>query len=155
MATKIYTARLDNMAKVITVLVNSLFLGFSSLHWALSLGFLALVTSLTAGFFYIRHYEITADSIIIHHFLRKVVIPRTALTQVEALEEGALDNSWRLFGSGGFFGYFGLFSSKTYGKMHWYVSARKQAVLVKTAEKTYILSPDNRKDFVAVLSKRR
>src|SRR5271165_3853606 len=47
----------------------------------------------------------------------------------------------RLFGDGGLFGYYGLFQTSKLGKCTWYVTNRRNAVVVITRAKTYIFSP--------------
>ena len=57
----------------------------------------------------------------------------------------------RLWGSGGLFGYYGLFSTAKLGKSTWYVTNRSNAVVLITAAKTILFSPDDPKEFLAAI----
>jgi hypothetical protein len=57
----------------------------------------------------------------------------------------------RLWGSGGLFGYYGLFSTAKLGKSTWYITNRKNAVVLITAAKTVLLSPDDPNGFLATI----
>jgi hypothetical protein len=49
----------------------------------------------------------------------------------------------RLFGSGGFFGYYGLFRTTKFGKCTCYVTNRKNMVVIVADSKTTLYSPDD------------
>jgi len=57
----------------------------------------------------------------------------------------------RLFGDGGLFGYYGLFRTSKLGKCTWYVTNRRNAVVMIASSKTYIFSPDDVDGFVAAI----
>ncbi len=57
----------------------------------------------------------------------------------------------RLRGSGGMFGYYGLFSTAKLGKSTWYVTNRHNSVVVITASKTVLFSPDDPDRFLAAV----
>ena len=54
----------------------------------------------------------------------------------------------RLGGSGGLFGYYGLFSTAKLGRSTWYVTNRSNSMVVITAAKTVLLSPDDPEGFL-------
>ena len=57
----------------------------------------------------------------------------------------------RLFGSGGFFGYYGVFMTSKLGRTTWYVTNRKNAVVVITGAKTLVFSPGDVDRFLAAV----
>jgi hypothetical protein len=57
-----------------------------------------------------------------------------------------------LGGSGGLFGYYGLFSTSKLGRSTWYVTNKSNSVVVITAAKTVLLSPDDPDAFLATLA---
>ncbi|MBP6664010.1 MAG: hypothetical protein KA168_01840, partial [Chitinophagales bacterium] len=60
----------------------------------------------------------------------------------------------RLFASGGMWGYYGFFYSFKMGKMWWYVTQRKNYVLIQTTDDTqYLLSPDQPEQLLNALNK--
>jgi hypothetical protein len=56
-----------------------------------------------------------------------------------------------LWGNGGLFGYYGLFRTSKLGKSTWYVTNRSHAVVVVTAARTVVLSPDEVDPFLAAI----
>jgi hypothetical protein len=57
----------------------------------------------------------------------------------------------RLWGSGGMFGYYGLFSTTKLGKTTWYVTNRANSIVVITASKTVLISPGEPDRFLAAI----
>jgi hypothetical protein len=57
----------------------------------------------------------------------------------------------RLGGSGGLYGYFGLFHIAGIGKTWMYVTNKDRVVYIQTKEKQYAISPDNPDDFLLSL----
>jgi len=55
----------------------------------------------------------------------------------------------RLFGSGGLFGYFGLFWNREFGTMTWYATRRDQAIMIITSShKKLVITPDETDAFM-------
>ena len=67
---------------------------------------------------------------------------------------GFRDLRWRvrMWGSGGLFGYYGLYYTAGLGKCTWYVTDRSKCVVVVTRDKTVVVSPDDVEKFVTSLS---
>ena len=82
-------------------------------------------------------YEITNKELLIHRPKGPIKISLTDIKSIEKTEPGF---SIRLFGSGGLFGYFGLFSSNKLGKHHRYTGNNENLVLLNTGKKKYLLS---------------
>lgn len=57
----------------------------------------------------------------------------------------------RLWGSGGLFGFYGLFRTSKLGTSTWYMTNRSNAVIVRSSEKTLVLSPDDTAVFVSIV----
>ncbi len=57
----------------------------------------------------------------------------------------------RLWGSGGLFGYYGLFRTSTLGKCTWYATDRKKLVVLIAERKTTIYSPDDIEGFLSAV----
>lgn len=57
----------------------------------------------------------------------------------------------RLWGSGGFFGYYGLFRSAALGSFTAYLTSRTNNVVVVTGSKTALLSPDDVEGFLSAI----
>lgn len=82
-------------------------------------------------------YEITNEYLLIHRPLRAIKINLSDIAKLEKTEAGF---SLRLVGSGGLFGYYGLFSSGKLGRHLRYTGNNEDLVLVNAGKKKYLLS---------------
>jgi hypothetical protein len=98
-----------------------------------------------------RRCAIEERSIIVSRLIGKVPFRLDGLR--EARRATADDFRWciRLWGSGGLFGYYGLFRCSKLGRCWWYVTNRRNAVVVITGAKTALFSPDNVDGFLAAI----
>ena len=71
------------------------------------------------------------------------IVPLAGVREVRRAAPEDFRRAIRLFGSGGLFGYYGLFSTSRLGRSYWYVTDRSKAVVVVTAVKTALFSPDD------------
>ena len=88
------------------------------------------------------YVTIDKSRFILKKVLGKVVIKYDDITEVDlyASKYGSI----RLLGSGGFFGYLGIFSAPPLGKYVAYIGDRKQTFFIKTQKgKTYVFSCEN------------
>jgi hypothetical protein len=95
------------------------------------------ITYLVAWLLHPTSYEITNENLVIHRPIRAIKISLASIKNIERTEPGY---SMRLFGSGGLFGYYGLFSSNKLGRHHRYTGDNKNLVLISTEKKKYLLS---------------
>jgi hypothetical protein len=99
--------------------------------------FFLFITYLVAWLLHPTSYEITNENLLIHRPLHAIKINLASIKNIERTEPGY---SMRIFGSGGLFGYFGLFSSNKLGRHHRYTGNNKNLVLLTTSKKKYLLS---------------
>jgi len=99
-------------------------------------------------------YAVTGESIQVKRIGGGVRILRSGLLEVRLLTPEEQRNSGATFGSNGLFGYFGWFRSKTLGKMKWYVTNRKNCILLRTADGLSVISPDDTAGFLSTLGVR-
>jgi hypothetical protein len=98
-----------------------------------------------------RGYAIEGRKILVTRFAGTV---RIRLDDVRAARKATPDDlrgCIRLWGSGGLFGYYGLFSTAQLGKSTWYVTNRSNSVIVITGAKTVLFSPDDPDAFLAAV----
>lgn len=109
-----------------------------------------LIVILGSSYYYCPlRYSITDENIIIHRWAGNIMIPKTTIEGVRALNKEELKWVWRTFGVGGIFGYFGKFFNNVLGDMTWYVTREDTVVLITTKRHMKIvISPDNRDDFI-------
>lgn len=152
-----YSASIDKTTKIITVGLTALFVGISVFE------FLTFSAEATIGAFvstailiavycsaYIYRpvgYSLTEETLIVHRPISDVAYSLQTLDSVQIVTKEQLKFTIRTFGVGGFWGYFGRFYNSVYGKMIWYVTRRDQLVLIKTDNKTILLSPDDISSF--------
>jgi len=98
-----------------------------------------------------RHYSVAPDAIFVHRFAGAVRIPLEGLREVRRATLDDFSGVLRLWGSGGLFGYYGLFSTAKLGNCSWYAAHRENLVIVATATKTSLFSPDDVDGFLEAI----
>ena len=160
-----YKTSLDNMTKVITIVITILFAAiivgqFSIIKdegKSVPIFTTILLSIIYFGTFSFRpiSYKLTDDKLIIHRPLSDVKIDRTEIKNVEQLDKDKLSWVLRIFGVGGLFGYWGKFSNTKIGSMTWYATRRNNAVLVTTIyNKKIVLTPNEPEKFVTEFNRR-
>lgn len=116
-----------------------------------------IVAGITAGVIILsyayspRGYAVVGRSIAVRRLIGKVRIP---LDGIRELRTGSADDfrgCLRLWGSGGVFGYYGLFRTSRLGKCTWYVTNRRNTVVLITEAQTAVFSPDDVDNFIAAI----
>ena len=87
-----------------------------------------------------RYLLLDDKSIVITHPIGQTVILKSDIIEVRAVERSDIRGSIRLFGSGGFFGWFGIFRNSKFGTYRLYCGQLENLYLVKTLTKKYIIS---------------
>jgi hypothetical protein len=98
-----------------------------------------------------RGYIISERSVLVRRLIGSVRISLDGIREVRAAVPDDLRRCIRLFGSGGLFGYYGLFRTSKLGKSSWYVTNRRNAVVLVTSERTAVFSPDDVNAFLAAI----
>jgi|Deesub1362A_J573_1020465.scaffolds.fasta_scaffold14562_3 hypothetical protein len=148
--------------KIITFLTLVLPLAVAiSLYWLYSIDFFVIGVAVTLPIFVIfaivyayspKEVILEIDRIVIRKVFGEVTIPYSRIKDVSYF--GKLKwKTIRLFGSGGLFGWFGLFHITEIGEVWVYARRNKDMVLIK-ADKNYLLAPENPEDFMENLKVR-
>lgn len=87
-----------------------------------------------------RYLLLDDKSIVITHPIGQSVILKSDIIEVRAVERSELLGSIRLFGSGGFFGWFGIFRNSKFGVYRIYCGQLENLYHIKTLTKSYIIS---------------
>lgn len=151
MPSMLFTASYDSTTKVVSGAVSVvLILIFVALQnpWV---GGLSLLVVAAAYAYSPRGYRLSEDSLVIQRLIRDVRIPLREIQEARTAEADDFRGCIRLWGSGGFFGYYGLFRTSKLGTSTWYMTNRGNAVVVRSSKKTVVLSPDDRAGFVSML----
>ena len=114
------------------------------------MGFMGLLPVVFFGLtipFAVFGYEVTDDAILVERPLRRTRIPLAGIQSVEVVEK--LDwKTLRLFGSGGFLGFYGLFWNRQWGRFQALATDLNRCVLV-SGQRKWLLSPDDPERFLA------
>src|SRR3954469_4813528 len=83
-------------------------------------------------------------ALVIHRPWRPVVIPLEEIRKVQLVTPEDVTGSFRAFGVGGLFGYYGLFFRPSLGGyVRFYLRNKENPVLLDTARGKLLLSPDS------------
>ncbi len=147
-----FTASWDSLTKVISAAVVVLLLGPAIFvlrsPLASGIGIFALVLAYPWS---ARGYQIIDGTLFIRRLAGSVRIPLESIRETRQATPEDLSGCVRLFGSGGLFGWYGLFRTSKLGKSTWYVTDRSNAVVLVTREKTVLISPDEVERFLGVV----
>jgi len=98
-----------------------------------------------------RGYEIWGRSIVVRRLMGNVSVPLDEVRELRKATAEDFRGCIRLWGNGGLFGYYGLFRTATLGKCTWYVTNRRNVVVLVTGAKTVLFSPDDVEGFLAAV----
>lgn len=123
-----------------------------SLLFALLIPSISIILLVVPYLFKPKGFRLTSKELKIERLLNTVPIPYAKISNVQM-------GKWtwkavRLGGSGGLYGYFGLFHFFGIGRVWMYATNRHKMVLIETKQgKKYGLTPENPEDFIAELQK--
>jgi hypothetical protein len=165
---KTFAAPLDRFTRMITLIVGLVLAGgiislglvlLDSHTWDIGIGWMMmaswvlLVVIVAVSFVYRpAGYTVTADALRIERPAGALVLARKDISGAMQIGIRDLGISARVFGSGGFFGYYGLYTSGRFGKVTWYATRRDDFVFVELNNgKKYLLTPDHPAEMVKLL----
>ena len=146
-----FTASYDSATKIITAVVFAILtIVFIATRSPIVVG---LGAALIVGSYAYspRAYVIAGRSLLVKRLIGTVRIPLDNVREVRPAAADDFKGCVRLWGNGGLYGYYGLFSTSKLGKSTWYLTNRKNSVVVATAEKTFLVSPDEVPAFLAAI----
>ncbi len=89
-------------------------------------------------------YSVRDGALVIHRPLKPVVIPLAEIENVEILASDDITASYRVFGVGGLFGYYGFFFRNDLGIVRFYLRNKENPIMIDTASHGRLLiSPDS------------
>lgn len=145
-----FPAKYDNTARgvsiAVAVLLGSVVVATHSPIFAIPLLLIVVVSYVLAP----QGYAVADGFLVVRRVAGNIRIPLNDIRSIHAADSGDLTGSIRLWGSGGLFGYYGLYRTPGIGVCRWYVTDRSRPVFV-TAGKTYVVSPLDTDAFIAAL----
>ncbi len=147
-----FSASYDLTVKIVSLLVFVAALGAVVASHSVVVAFLVFLVICLSYAYSARGYVCEGPRLIVKRLVGDVTISLDGLREARVATGDDFRGCRRLWGNGGLFGYYGLFRTTKLGKCTWYVTNRKNAVVLVTAAKTVVLSPDDVTGFLAVAS---
>jgi hypothetical protein len=113
-----------------------------------------LCTIVIAGFFMIRAYQLTMNTLAIERLGWHSKIELTGLLSAKA-DRDAMSKSIRTFGNGGLFCFAGYFRNKKLGSYRAFATDPKRSVVLRFDKRTIVVTPDNPEKFVEYIKQLR
>ncbi len=89
-----------------------------------------------------RSYVVGTDGIVVNRLGPSLVIAYECIQELRRIDSGEIGFAWRIFGSGGFLGWFGWFYSQSLGRFSVYATNQRDLVLItKTDGTKIVISP--------------
>lgn len=146
-----FSVRYDRTAVILTALVCALLLAVPALAASARILPISALVILVAFACSPRGYTVSGRTLTVRRWIGNARIPLHDVKQARRATAGDLRGCLRLFGSGGMFGYYGLFRTTQLGKCWWYATNRQNMVVVITADQTVLVSPEDIDGFLAVI----
>jgi hypothetical protein len=156
-----FKASLDRVTIIISIMVVAffparcawvlLFVPDMNIYGQVSMA-IGLLVIAGSFFLYPTGYLVNEKAVVVKGVVFSRAILKQDIIAVELVKTEDMSSTIRAFGSGGFFGYFGLFYNAKYKWMIWFVTQRKNYVLVHTAKRKFVFTPDNPEGFLAALN---
>lgn len=146
-----FTTSYDTTTKVVTAVVVAGLGAVVFLTHSVIAGSLIALLLLGSYAYSPSGYSIANGAITVKRLIGNLRIPLNEIYEVRAAVPADFAGAIREFGNGGLFGYYGRFSSPALGSSSWYVTKGSNAVVVRTAAKTLVLSPDDVAGFIATV----
>ncbi len=147
-----FSASYDRTSKILTAvfaIVPAIAFAATGVLWILVAAGLLLLLCYA---FSPRRYEVLPGELRIRRLAGAVTIPRSAVRAARKARGDDMSGAIRLGGNGGLFGYYGFFRTSGLGMCRWYVTNRRNAVVVFTDSKTLVVSPDDPELFLDALA---
>lgn len=147
-----FSASYDRTTKILTGISCAVLLGVAAVTQQ---PFVLVLSMLIIGLSYgysPRGYTVSQGEIIVKRMAGNVRLSLTGTLDLRRATVDDLTGTLRLFGCGGMFGYYGLFRTSKLGRAWWYVTDRKNIVIVVTGSGVTLISPDDVDGLLAACS---
>jgi hypothetical protein len=146
-----FPASYDAVTKIISAVTCVLALVAAvAIHNPIATTILILVFALSYAYSP-RGYSVSAKTIIVKRLIGNVRISLEDARVAKKIDADDLRGCMRLWGSGGLFGYYGLFRTTKLGRCTWYATNRKKLFVAIGATKTTVFSPDDVDGFLRAI----
>ena len=146
-----FAASYDLTTKIISALVVVFPLVIAAIVHSIFIGGLGLLIAFIAFAYSPRAYVVSDRAIEVERLIGNVQAPLEDVRESRRINTEDLRGGIRLWGSGGLFGYYGLFRTTRLGRCTWYVTNRKNVVVIIAQSKTTLYSPDDVDGFLEAI----
>lgn len=84
------------------------------------------------------------DTLIIKRWMGRVTISTNEITSVEEADKWVVLRSTRTMGNGGYFGYYGHYFNRQYGKFRMFATDMSNLYLIRTSQRNFVISCTNK-----------
>lgn len=131
------------MTSVIFLLLFFTGVGLAYPHWGLG-GIIVILIVLLPFFIcllYLPLYlQFTKYELIIKRVKGKIIIPLSDIKAINSIDKKQISSAVRLWGSGGLFGYLGIFSNQRFGRFKMYTTELSHLYMIVTETKKIVVS---------------
>lgn len=121
--------------------------GAGAARWLPCVGLLPPVLVAVCALFTIRAYTLTENALLVHRLLWKTRLPLEGLRSA-VHEPDVMRGSLRTFGNGGAFSFSGFYRNEALGPYRAFVTDGRRTVVLRFADRTVVVSPDDPAGFV-------
>jgi hypothetical protein len=146
-----FPAPYDRTTKIVTLVVCLALLAIAVAIRNVIVAPLSLLTIVLGYAYSPRGYTIVDRSIVVKRLIGNVRVPLEDVREARLASSDDFSGCIRLWGSGGLFGYYGLFRTNKLGRCTWYASDRSRTVVLITASKTAVFSPADPEGFLRAI----
>ena len=146
-----FSVSYDRTTKIISCLAGVFLIGLGVASKSVPVAVVGAAVMILGYAYSPLGYAVVDRSITIRRLIGAVRIPLDGIREVRAAGAEDMRGCIRLWGSGGLFGYYGLFRTSKLGKSTWYVTNRGKTVVVITDNKTALFSPDDVDGFISAV----
>ncbi|MCF7669224.1 MAG: PH domain-containing protein [Verrucomicrobia bacterium] len=156
-------APMSGMVYGVTIVSTLLLIGSAVIIWFLP-GNIPLVIRITTSIvplliiigtamYLVRGYSIKPDYLGVQRLFWETQLPLTRVNKI-VVDSEAMRGSLRVFGNGGFLGFFGLFKNKKLGYFRAYATNPKHSVVLMGDKRSYLITPEHPRELVDALYER-
>lgn len=146
-----FSASFDRTARIISAIVCLILLAVVIAVHNIVADCLALLVLTVSVAYSPRGYVLDGREILVKRLAGTLRIPLDDVREARRATADDFRGCIRLWGSGGLFGYYGVFSTDRLGKSTWYVTNRSHSIVLVKDAKTLLFSPDDADGFLTAI----
>jgi hypothetical protein len=143
-----FAASYDRLTQILSTVVVALLAGIALVTHSIAVAVIGAILVAATYAWSPRGYRCGDGAIRVERLIGEARERLEDVRELRIATRDDLSGCLRLFGSGGMFGYFGLFRTSGLGKCWWYATRRDRMVVLITGTRTTLYSPDDPGGFV-------